>query len=229
MVAFEGSSDYGYNWTPFHTAIACGQSKIFEMLFRKFEFFYNREIEVAAETVFNLSPLKMAILNGNKEILELLGGSKRSPIEVREDLFVNSDYEKTFPDYKEMCYAIRHRESKSLKDLLSKERDFALFERRKPYRPGEWLLNDYEEHPNMLDFASSMFNLDFFDYLIEKEVDIDELEFDLWRRRRNIFFNWCLMLIHPKGGGFFKRLKGSLSESGADGQNKAWTKFSLGD
>lgn len=189
-------------WTPFHSAAVSGQVKIFEMLMRKFPFVpavKNTELG-CAELEASVSPADLAVLEGNCSIKKMLQIEKDTD-EYRRAFMKQNWYETGFPSRKELCYAIRYRNIENINEIVRNQGMEVIFERAKKKNCPSL------ENPNALDFAAYVYSLPFFDFLIEKRIEIPIDEFLIDERLTEVFFNWALMEIHPLGEGFLKSIK----------------------
>lgn len=187
-------------WTPFHSAAVSGQENIFEMLINKFPYLpskTNEKLTCSLEDS-SVSVYDLAILQGSQKIKQLLH-IDISTEQYRNEFMKLNNYEEGFPDRKEVCSAIRHRDMKMLQSFVESKREAFLFEREK----GKWSL----EPPNALEFAEYLYCLPFFDFLLENKIEIPEREFFPRNSPLEFFINWALMEAHPKGEMFFKNIE----------------------
>lgn len=193
-------------WTPFHSAAVSGQVKIFEMLMRKFPFvpaIKNTELGYARLEAA-VSPADLVLLEGNSSIKKMLHMEKDTD-EYRRVFMKQNWYETGFPKRKELCNAIRYRNIEDVKEIIKNQGVEAIFQRAEKTREERYW--QALENPNALDFADYVYSLPFFDFLIEKRVEIPIDEFLIDERQSDLFFNWALMEVHPLGEGFLKNME----------------------
>lgn len=194
-------------WTPFHSASVSGQVKIFEMLMRKFPFVpavKNTELGYSCSET-SVSPADLAVLEGNLSIKKMLQVEKDTG-EYRRDFMKQNWYETGFSSRKELCNAIRYRNIENVNEIIRSQGMQVIFERaEKKDCPSL-------KNPNALDFAAYVYSLPFFDFLIEKRIEIPMNEFLIHERLRELFFNWALMEVHPLGEGFLKNIEKGIYE-----------------
>ena len=199
-------------WSPFHSAAASGQAKIFEMLMRKFPVvpaIKDTELSYSHEET-PISPADLAALEGNSFIKKMLHVEKDTD-EYRKAFMKRNWYETGFPHRKELCNAIRYRKIENVNVLIRNHGIEMIFERKEKKDCPSL------ENPNALDFATYVYSLPFFDFLIEKRIAIPIDEFLIHERLRDLFFNWALMEVHPLGEGCLK----NIEKEGAYEQNLA--------
>ncbi len=191
-------------WTPFHSAAVSGQGKIFEMLMRKFPFVPAIKNGLTyAELGTSVSPADLALLEGNSSIKKVLQ-IEQDTDEYRRVFMKQSWYETGFPKRKELCNAIRYRDSDKLNEIIKAQGVEILFQKEEKTRLERYF--QALEKPNALDFANWVYSLPFFDFLIEKQIEIPIDEFLIPDSRRSLFFNWALMEIHPLGEGLLESM-----------------------
>jgi len=194
-------------WTPFHSAAVSGQIETFKMLRDKFPYLPVLEKPALSYRKIGESttPLDLAILEGHDEIVGELGVEQESD-EYRKRFMARNWYETDFPKRKELCNAIRYRDIEKIDQVVEKQGVEILFQRQEKSRSEKFFQT--LELPNALDFANYMYALEFFDYLIEKRIEIPRCEFSTHERLNTLFFNWALMEVHPFGEGFIKKMGG---------------------
>lgn len=188
-------------WTPFHSAIVSGQEKTFEMLIHKFPYFLSaiKKSKLSYSRIgSDLSILDLALLEGSQNIKQLLN-IKNSTYEYRSAYMKRNWYETDFPDRKEICDSIRHRDMKKLHYVIETRGASFLFERRKKNKGSL-------DPPNALGFAEYVYSLPFFDFILESNLQIPEKEFFPRNKPPGLFFNWALMEAHPRGEMFLKKI-----------------------
>ena len=194
------------DWSPFHSAAISQQTEIFELLYRKFPYvpLLGEESLCLNKKDYRLSEADVAALGGDPAIKKLLGVDIDST-QYRKHFMESNWYETPVPERRDLCEAIRYRQVDKIDAIIQSKGKIVLFEREEKTRTEKrW---GSLENPNALDFGGCLYSLPFFDYLIDKSVEIPDEEFMTPQREDDLFFNWALMKIHPYGEGFFKRLE----------------------
>jgi hypothetical protein len=148
-----------------------------------------------------VSPADLALLEGTASIKKRLQVDQDTD-EYRSVFMKKNWYETDFPKRKELCDAIRYRDIKKVKEIIRNQGIGVIFQREEKTRADKHF--ESLEKPNALDFAAYVYSLPFFDFLIEKRIEIPINEFLIVERASNLFFNWALMEVHPLGEGFLK-------------------------
>lgn len=191
-------------WTPFHSAAVSGQAEIFDMLMRKFPFMPAIKKGLGYARLENsTSPEDLAVLEGTPSIKKMLQVEQDTD-EYREIFMKKNWYETDFPKRKELCDAIRYRNIEKVKELIKNQGIGVIFQREEKSRSDKCF--ESLEKPNALDFATYVYSLPFFDFLIEERIEIPVDEFFIGERLSHLFFNWALMEVHPLGEGFLKHI-----------------------
>jgi hypothetical protein len=189
-------------WTPFHSAAVSGQTEIVKMLMQKFPFMEAIKRGLGyARLETSTSPADLALLEGNPLIKKMLHLEKDTD-EYRRVFMKKNWYETDFPKRKELCNAIRYRNIEKVNEIIRNQGVEVIFQREEKTRIERYCQS--LENPNALDFATYVYSLPFFDFLIKERVEIPIDEFLIDERQSSLFFNWALMAVHPLGEGFLK-------------------------
>lgn len=193
------------DWTPFHSAAVSGQVKILEMLIRKFPcvLAIKKNVLGCCGLRRETSVADLAVLEGTSSIKKKLQLDHEDTQEHRKLFMKRNSYETDFSYRKELCDAIRYRDIKKLKEVIKIKGVESLFEREEK----KGFFTSDLENPNACDFATFVYSLPFFDFLIEKQIEIPIDEFLIVEREDEVFFNWALMEVHPLGEGCLKSIQ----------------------
>ena len=201
----------GYNneniWTPFHSAAITGDTRIVEMLVRKFPYAYCFCENFAH--LFNYSPADVALMEGLTESARILGGTKT--VESCRKTFNVYTPKSNAPAYAgDLLKAILDRDFSLLDKLIDENGENILYQ---PYF-NESDRGFYSERTNLnaLSLVSRLFCFSFAEWAKKRNLHIPISEFLERDTKEKVFFNWLMLDLQPYATGFFKKVEAEIAQ-----------------
>ena len=201
----------GYNnentWTPFHSAAITGDTRIIEMLVRKFPYAYCL-CENFADLI-NYSPADVALMEGLTESARILGGTKT--VENCRKAFNVYSPKSNAPAYTgDLLKAILERDFNLLDKLVDEHGTTILYQ---PY------FNESDEgfymeqtDLNAMSLVARLFCFSFAEWAKKRNLLIPVSEFLERDRKEKVFFNWMMLDLQPYATGFFKKIEAEITQ-----------------